>query len=561
MEATDTMNATHRTPARLGLRSWNAIAIAIAIAMAAPIVVLGANVFIPGGEAWAHLADTVLRDYAINSLVLVVLVATGTTVVGVTCAWIVANCEFPGRRALEWGLALPLAMPAYVIAYAYTDALQFSGPVQSALRAAFGWEAGDYWFPEIRSLPGAAVMFVAVLYPYVYLLARVAFLEQSPSLAEAGRTLGLPAWKSFFRVSLPLARPAVAAGAALACMETLADFGTVSYFGVQTFTTGIFRAWLSMGEPVAAAKLSMILLAFVAILIAAERLSRQRARFHDAPSPRRRVRVRLSARAAAVALAACLAPLAVGFAIPAAILARLALEGGDEQFGSRFATLAANSFLVACVTAVIAVTLAVLMAYGARISRSRAAVAVNRFASLGYAVPGAVIAIGVLIPAARLDNLIADAVTATLGIPVGLMLTGSLVALVYAYLIRFLAVALQSVEAGLAKITPAMEDAARSLGLGPAETLARVHMPMMRSSLVTAALLVFVDVMKELPATFVMRPFNFDTLAVQAYNFAADERLAEASTASLAIVAVGLLPLIVASRRLVRPDDPRAAST
>lgn len=559
MEALSTARGVPRVPPRFGIRAWNALALAIALALAAPIVVVGANVFVPGGEAWAHLVATVLPEYAMNSLALVALVALGTTAVGVACAWLVASCEFPGRRAFEWALVLPLAMPAYVIAYAYTDALQFAGPVQTALREAFGWAAGDYWFPEIRSLPGAAAMFVAVLYPYVYLLARAAFLEQSPSFAEAGRTLGLPAWLAFFRVNLPLARPAVAAGAALACMETLADFGTVSYFGVQTFTTGIFRAWLSMGEPVAAAKLSMILLAFVAVLLGAERLARRRARFHDAPPPRRRQRVALSRGAGAAALAACIAPLAIGFAIPAAILARLALQGGDQQFGARFATLAANSFFLSAVTAAIAVVLAVMMAYGARISRSSAAMAVNRVASLGYAVPGAVIAIGVLIPAARLDNLMADALESLLGISAGLIFTGSLVALVYAYLIRFLAVALQTVEAGLAKITPAMEDASRSLGLGPGETLARVHLPMMRSSLVTAALLVFVDVMKELPATFVMRPFNFDTLAVQAYNLAADERLAEASSASLAIVAVGLLPLVVASRRMVRPERPLAA--
>ncbi len=556
MQALDHSRGAPRGSPTPGLRPWNAAAIAIAVAMVAPLAVVGANLFVPGGLAWAHLAATVLPDYALNSLLLVALVATGTTVVGVTCAWLVASFEFPGRRALEWALALPLAMPAYVIAYAYTDALQFAGPVQTALRAAFGWGAGDYWFPEIRSLPGAAVMFVAVLYPYVYLLARVAFLEQSPSLAEAGRTLGLPAWRAFLRVNLPLARPAIAAGAALACMETLADFGTVSYFGVQTFTTGIFRAWLSMGEPVAAAKLSMILLGFVVVLLAAERLARRRARFHESHTSRRRLRVRLSPAASATALAACLAPLAVGFVIPAAILARLALQGGDEQFGPRFAALAANSLLVSSITAAIAVLLAVVMAYGARVSRSPVAATVNRLAALGYAVPGAVIAVGVLIPAAKLDNLVGDALGSLFGVSTGLVLTGSLVALIYAYLIRFLAVALQSVEAGLAGITPAMEDAARSLGLGPAQALARVHLPMMRSSLVTAALLVFVDVMKELPATFVMRPFNFDTLAVQAYNLAADERLSEAATASLAIVAVGLVPLVLAARRMVKPEDP-----
>jgi iron(III) transport system permease protein len=303
----------------------------------------------------------------------------------------------------------------------------------------------------------------------------------------------------------------------------------------------------------------MILLAFVAIMLVAERLARRRARFHDMPTPRRRIRVALSPGAGMAAFAACIAPLAIGFAIPAAMLARLAIQGSDAQLGARYATLAANTVLVASITAVFAVALAVVMAYGARISRSAVAATVNRLAALGYAVPGAVIAIGVLIPAAKFDNFLADTLAALFGLSVGLVLTGSLAALVYAYLIRFLAVALQSVEAGLARITPSMEDAARSLGLGPAETLARVHVPMMRSSLVTAALLVFVDVMKELPATFVMRPFNFDTLAVQAYNFAADERLAEAASVSLVIVAVGLLPLIVASRRMVRPEEPPSA--
>jgi iron(III) transport system permease protein len=298
----------------------------------------------------------------------------------------------------------------------------------------------------------------------------------------------------------------------------------------------------------------MILLAFVAFLLAAERMARRRARYHESPTARQRGRVPLSRGAAAAALAACLLPLVAGFALPAGILVHLSLTGGDEQFGARFAALAANSFLLSSVTAAIAVALAVVMGYGARISRSPLSAAVNRLAGLGYAVPGAVIAIGVLIPAARIDNLLADALLAALGVNTGLLLTGSIAALVYAYLIRFLSVALQTVEAGLAKITPAMEDAARSLGLGPSETLARVHLPMMRSSLVTAALLVFVDVMKELPATFVMRPFDFDTLAVQAFNLAADERLSEASTASLAIVAVGLIPLVIASRRMVRPD-------
>lgn len=544
-----------RAPAAASVRAWVVFSVVIAALVVLPIAVVAANFFVAGGEAWSHLAATVLPGYFRTTVALVAMVVAGVVVVGVACAWLVARCEFPGRDTLEWALLLPMAMPAYVIAYAYTDLLQFSGPVQSALRVTFGWKAGDYWFPEVRSLGGATAMFVCVLYPYVYLLARVAFREQSPALAEAGRTLGLAPWKAFLRVNLPLARPAIAAGAALAGMETLADFGTVSYFGVQTFTTGIFRAWLSMGDPVAAARLATILLLLVGTVIALERMARGKARFHDLPAPRRQVRFRLSGRKAAAAVAACVIPLALGFLLPAVLLVKMSLAGGDEQFGMRFARLAANSFSIAAIASALAVALALMMAWGARVSRSPLAAAMNRVAGLGYAVPGAVIAVGVLIPAARIDNALGDWLNAHFGLATGLILTGSIAALVYAYLIRFLAVALQTVDAGLAKITPNMEDAARSMGAGAGETLARVHAPMMRSSLVTAALLVFVDVMKELPATFVMRPFNFDTLAVQAYNLAADERLSEASTASLAIVAVGLVPLYFASRRLVRGVD------
>jgi iron(III) transport system permease protein len=546
-------------PPRFGVFSgpfagWVAAALAIGLVLALPLAVLAASLLLPAGDSWSHLQATVLPEYLRTTALLAVSVLAGVVLVGTATAWAVTAYDFRGRRALEWALLLPLAVPAYVIAYAYTDWLQFSGPVQSWLRVAFGWSRHDYWFPEVRSLGGAAAMFVCVLYPYVYLLARVAFLEQSPSLIEAGRTLGLGARAAFFRVNLPLARPAIAAGAALALMETLADFGTVSYFGVQTFTTGIFRAWLSMGDRVSAARLAVMLLAFVALVVMLERVARRRSRFSEARPTARRQRRRLEGGRAVVAILVCAGPIVAGFALPAALLLHMAITTGDAQLGPRFLRLAANSAFVAAITAGLAVGLALFLAYAARISRSRVASGVNRFAGLGYAIPGAVIAIGVLIPATRFDHVLAD-----WGITRGLFFTGTIAALVYAYLIRFLGVALQTVEAGLARVTPSMEDAARSLGMGPAQTLRRVHAPMLRSSLVTAGLLVFVDVMKELPATFVMRPFNFDTLAVQAYNLAADERLAEASTASLAIVLVGLVPVIVASRRLVRERDRRVS--
>ena len=397
------------------------------------------------------------------------------------------------------------------------------------------------------------LMFVCVLYPYVYLLARAAFLERASGMLEAARTLGLGPWRAFFTVSLPLARPALVAGVALALMETLADYGTVAYFAVQTFTTGIYRAWFSLGDRVAAAQLAAMLLAFVLGLLLLERVSRGRARYHNTTGRNRPLAGnRLRGIAAGLAVAACLLPLLFGFLLPAGLLLKMALLEGDAQFGERFVLLARNSFILAGLTALIGVFLALLLAYGARLSKNPLASILNRLVGLGYAVPGAVIAVGVLIPVTRLDTWLASAAQAWFGVSPGLLLTGGIAALIYAYLVRFLAVALHTVESSLAKITPSMDDAARSLGLGQGETLRRVHAPMLRGSLLTAGLLVFVDVMKELPATLVMRPFNFDTLATQAYTLASDERLAEASNAALAIVAVGILPLIALSRQIAR---------
>jgi iron(III) transport system permease protein len=350
-------------------------------------------------------------------------------------------------------------------------------------------------------------------------------------------------------VAVPLARPAIAAGASLALMETLADFGTVSYFAVEVFTTGIFKAWLSMGDSVAAAQLSACLLAFVALVLALERASRGRAAYYTAAPRKPAPPHRLRGGRAALALLACAAPVFFGFVLPVALLAHLAWGEKAAYLGSRFMALVANSFSLAGVTALVAVGLAAVMAYAARLTRNRLVAGVNRVAGLGYAVPGAVIAVGVLVPLGRLDNLLAGGLEQWLGIKMGLLLTGTVVALVYAYLVRLLAVALQTTEAGLAKITPSMEDAARSLGSSAAGALARVHVPLLAPSLATAALLVFVDVLKELPATFALRPFNFDTLAIEAYNLAKDERLAEAAVPSLVIVAVGLAPVVYVTKR------------
>jgi iron(III) transport system permease protein len=532
----------------LKLQTLRVSSIVVAALLALPIASVLANVFVGGSDTWAHLAATGLARYIGNTALLLAGVACGVISIGVLSAWLVTVYRFPGRDVLEWALMLPLAMPAYVMAYAYTDWLQFTGPVQSVLRAVGGWQAREYWFPEIRSLWGAAAMLSLALYPYVYLIARTAFLELSRSAIEAGRLAGLSSWGAFWHVAVPLARPAIAAGAALALMETLADFGTVSYFAVEVFTTGIFKAWLSMGDSVAAAQLASCLLAFVVVVLALERASRGRAAYHSTSLRRSAPPHRLRGAAAIAAFAACAAPVALGFVLPAALLGALAWQEGG-LLGARLAALVGNSFALAGLTACVAVGLALLLAYSARVTRSGLVAGANRAASLGYAIPGAVIAVGVLVPLGRFDNLLAGWLEHALGIKVGLLLTGSVAALVYAYLVRLLAVALQTTEAGLAKITPSMEDAARSLGATPASALARVHVPLLAPSLAAAALLVFVDVLKELPATFALRPFNFDTLAIEAYNLAKDERLAEAAAPSLVIVAVGLVPVLFVTKR------------
>ena len=529
-------------------------AMIIAAFIAAPVLSVFSNVFVGGtSDTWAHLSDTVLGDFVFNTVVLCVGVGLGVASIGITTAWLTTMLDFPGRRFYEWALVLPMAMPAYVMAYAYTDFLQFVGPVQSGLRAFFGWRAGDYWFPDVRTVGGAVTMFMFVLYPYCYILVRTAFLERAGGMLEAGRSLGLGPWGCFLHVSLPLARPAVVAGTALALMETLADFGTVSYFGVQTFTTGIYRAWFSLGDRIAAAQLAAALLTFVVLVLSLEYASRGRARFNNTSrqqgAPARR---NLPLGLGLLASFACFMPLLLGFLLPAALLLHMAFVEGDAQFGPRFVHLARNSFVLAALTSVIAVVLAVLLAYAARLARSSLPAAMNRIVGLGYAVPGSVIAVGVLIPVTRLDTWLVQVWQASFGVNPGLILSGGIAALIYAYLARFLAVALNAVESSLGKITVSMDDASRSLGCGKWETLRRVHVPILRGSLLSAALLVFVDVMKELPATLVIRPFNFDTLATQAHTLAADERLAEASTAALIIVAVGLLPMFVISRQILK---------
>lgn len=532
---------------------WTAFSFIASALIALPILVVLSYVFVPTKEIWHHLATTVLPLYIGNSLALAAGVGIGTFVIGVGTAWLVTMCRFPGRRVFEWALLLPMAIPAYVIAYTYTGLLDGGGPVQSFLRDAFGWSYGQYWFPQIRSLNGAIAMFTLVLYPYVYMLSRAAFLEQSVCVLEVSRTLGSGPWRCFFFVALPLARPAVVTGVALALMETLNDFGTVQFFGVSTFTAGIYRTWLGMGEPAAAAQLAAILTMFVFALVVLERVSRGQGRVHHTTSRYRDLpRFKLHGIYAVLATFASSLPILLGFLLPAVVLLGWAIETGPRIVDARYVSYAVNTFMLAAVAAVAAVIIAMIIAYGQRLRQNRVMSVAVRIASMGYAVPGAVIAVGVLIPFAAFDNWLDDLMIERFGISTGLFLSGTIVAVIFAYLVRFLAISLNTVEASLGKITRHMDDAARTLGHRPTATLLKVHLPITWGSLLTAAILVFVDVMKELPATLLLRPFNFDTLAIRAYQLASDERLADAASPSLAIVLVGIVPVILLSLAIAR---------
>ena len=524
----------------------------LAFVVALPVLIIVASVFGSGsGDTWAHLWDTVLARYVVNSLILMVGVGTLTLILGVPAAWFTAVCDFPGRRLFVWLLPLPLAFPAYIIAYTYTGLLDYPGPVQSFIRDVAGWGRGDYWFPPIRSLGGAIVMLGLVLYPYVFLLARAAFLERSAATLEVSRTLGYGVRRSFFRLAIPLARPAIATGVSLALMETLADYGTVQYFGVSTFTTGIFRTFYGFDDITAASQLSAALLFFVVLLIVLERCSRRRARYDTGAAARFEHRIPLSGGQAVWAWVSCVLPVLLGFILPGAVLLKWAVV--DAAWGgSSFLALVWNSFYLAALAAVIAVACALVLGYARRNTNTKLVRASLGVSGLGYAIPGAIVGIGVIVPLAWLDHRLIDLAKSLTGEQIGLVLSGSIVALLFAYTVRFLAISLGAVQSGLDKIKPSLDHATRSLGRRPIQVLAEIHVPLMRSTVLTALLIVFVDVMKELPATLILRPFDFNTLAVRAYELASDERQADAAAPSIMIVLVGVVPVILLSRTISR---------
>tara|TARA_R110002072_G_scaffold16590_7_gene64516 strand:- start:2471 stop:4135 length:1665 start_codon:yes stop_codon:yes gene_type:complete len=536
-----------------GARGLAAAAIFVAITCALPMLAVVIAALSGGTETVQHLIETVLGRYTATTLMLVVMVAAGTFAIGVGAAWLVTMTRFPGAKLLEIALVLPLAFPAYVLAYAYTHVLDHPGIAQSTLRDVTGWGPREYWFPEIRSLGGAAAMLILVLYPYVYLLARAAFLQQSGTTFLAARALGSSAWAAFFKVSLPLARPAIAGGVLLAVMETIADFGTVAYFGVQTFATGIYTSWFSLFDRAGAAQLALSLLSFALLLALLERLQRGRAKYHD---PARRTQamppVHLKGWHALAAMVLCGIPVLFGALLPIVVLLTMGLGSEQDLLSPRYLGFIRNSVTLAGIAAALTVLAAICVGFFQRLRPGRLASVCAYVARLGYAVPGGVIAVGLLVPFAAFDNMFDAWMRSTFNISTGLLITGSIWLLVVAYLVRFLAAALGAYEGGQAMVHANMDAAARSLGETPMGTLRRVHLPILAPSLLTALLIVFVDVMKELPATLIMRPFNYDTLAVQAYRLASDERLAGAAVPSLVIVAMGLLPVILICRQVGR---------
>lgn len=562
-------------------RKWHDISLPlVAVIICLPLIVVVASFFmgLAGEEQRAtlsHLFSTVIGEYVKHSAILLVGVGLMVLVIGVTTAWLTTACEFPGVRWLRWALLLPLAMPAYITAYTYSGMLSFEGPVQSALRTLSGWGLGDYAFPEIRSLTGAVLVMGFVLFPYVYLVTRAAFIEQSRAAIEAGRTLGLGPWQSFSRVALPMARPAIATGVTLALMETLADYGTVHFYGVTTFTTGIFRTWYGMDDKVGALQLASILLSAVVVLMLVERISRKQSRYHHAGRSNQATRpMRLRGGKALLAFMVCFLPVLFGFLLPALQLLSWSFDRLDVWADSAFWILIRNSLVLAALAAVITVTFALWLCYGKRVASKRQQTSSTRitkasvsFASLGYAIPGVVIAVGVMVPLSWLDHRIIAFSESVFGVNPGLIFSGTIIALLFAYTVRFLSISIQTVESGLSQISHAMDESGRILGLKSQEMLTRIHFPLLRTSLITAGILVFVDVLKELPATLVLRPFNFNTLAVRAYEMAGDERLADAGPAAIMIVLAGLIPVILLSRAMnrrqtmskeeTRPLDPR----
>jgi iron(III) transport system permease protein len=542
--------ASEHASASASVSGWTLGALVIAALAGLPLVAIVVAALGGGLDALAHLARTLLALYVGNTLVLMGLAGTLAVVIGTATAWLVSAAEFPGRRVLAVALVLPLAVPAYIAAYIYADILSFAGPVQSALRAATGWGVADYAFPPIRSLPGGAFVLGIVLYPYVYLLARGAFAAQSLSQFRAARSLGASPRTAFWRVALPAARPAIAGGLALVLMEVLADFGVAEYFGIPTFSTGIFRSWLAMGDKAAALKLAAMMLVFVAVLVLFEARTRTgRSASRDGLALRHGAAlVTLSPAGKAAAVLVCALPVLLGFVIPAGWLGWLATREAALAATGELGQYLSGSLRLGLAAAFTCVAAALLLAFARARSGSPLVTGAIRLATLGYALPGALLAVGLLAPLGTIDQGLTRFARDSLGHSGGLLLTGTSLILIYALSVRFMTVAYNALDSGLSRIPPGLDAAARSLGAGPARVLARIYAPLLAPSLGAAGALVFIDTLRELPATLILRPFNLETLATRTYRLASDERLVEASIPALILLAAGLLPVLLLNR-------------
>lgn len=526
---------------------WSLGAFVIAALVLMPLVAVAWIALTPEDNIWPHLISTTLPRYARNTAILAGSVGAIAAVTGTLTAWMLTMYRFPGSGWLQWLLLLPLAIPAYVGAYALVDFLEYAGPVQTALREAFGWQsARDYWFPEIRSRGAAAVVLAAALTPYVFLLARAAFREQSGGSYEVARALGAGPVARFLRVGLPLARPAIVAGTAIVVMETVSDFGAVSYFAVQTLTTGIFGVWLSGGNAGGAAQIAGVVLLVVLLLVGMERRSRRHQRFHQTTRQLRPVvPMVLRGWRGWLAMVLCSLPFLIGFVLPVAVIGAHALENAERWLDPGLIRATLNTLMVGGIASVVTVLAAIFMVYGVRLARSRGPAAILPLTTIGYAAPGAVLGVGLLYPMSAADHAIADLVEAVTGHDIGLLMTGSAFAIIYAYAVRFFAIAQGAVDSAFGRVSPSLPMAARSLGQTAGGTLRRVYLPLIRGSVGTALLLVFVDCTKELPATLLLRPFNFNTLATRVYEKASLEQIGNASPAALVVIGVGLSAVLL----------------
>ncbi|MAY33744.1 MAG: iron ABC transporter permease [Rhodovulum sp.] len=529
---------------------WSIGAVVIAGLVMLPILVVVGMALFPAENVWPHLISTTLPRYVMNTGILMVCVAALAAAMGTGAAWLVTMYRFPGARWLEWLLLLPLAIPAYVGAYALVDFLEYAGPVQTLLRQIFGWSsARDYWFPEIRSR-GAAILVLSVsLYPYVYLLTRAALREQSGGTYEVARALGAGPFGRFRRVGLPLARPAIAAGCAIVMMETVNDFGVVEFFAVQTLTTGIFSVWLEGGNAGGAAQISSVILVMILFLMGMEKVSRRRMRFFNPPRHSRPItKIELTGVQGLLAMLFCAVPFALGFALPTAVIGYHAADATSGWLAPGLLRALGHTLSAGGIAAFVTVTAALFLVYGVRLSGKQLPRLLLPVTTLGYAAPGAVLAVGLLIPMAAADNALAAFLERFTEDRVGLLMTGSAFAVIYAYCVRFFAIAQGAADSAFGRVTPSLPMAARSLGRSARGTLVEVYLPLIRGSIGTALLLVFVDCVKELPATLLLRPFGFNTLATRVYEKASLENINDASPAALLVIGVGLVAVLLLAR-------------